>query len=155
MRALLLGLTATVALSFVGAAEAKKPEDVFGGKIKCSDKPYPLKAKSAGAYIAAVNKQSKSRFDEDKENKQWKIYYAAFFKRPINDLEVTLNIYNVTNGGQTLVETYEQYLNSSKDRVVTGFVTLRRSDDGAGGTYPDEEEAGGGKIKDKEEKPKK
>ena len=50
------------------------------GKVLLSTKRFPMSAKSASAYIAALRKQSASNFQEDKDNHQWKINFAAFFK---------------------------------------------------------------------------
>jgi hypothetical protein len=110
------------------AAAAKKPEDVFGGRIMVSDKPYPLEAKSANAYIQTVKKQSKDRFQEDKEKTQWKIYYAAFFKKPVNDLEIKTTLYDITDGNQRFIDSWEEYLNDRGQRVVIGNLKLKRQD---------------------------
>jgi hypothetical protein len=109
-------------------AQAAKPEDVFGGHIQCSDKPFPLEAKSPAAYISAVKKQSKDRFMEDKEKGQWKIYYAAFFKKPLNDLEIKVTIYDVSDGSQRFVDSWEEWLNDRNQRVITGNMKLKRQE---------------------------
>jgi len=124
-------------LSFLlsaGVAEAKKPEDVFGGKIIVSERPFPMEARSADAYIAAVKKQGKDRFIEDKENKHWRIFYAAFFKAPVNDLDVNLKFFDITSG-ERLVEAYDQNLADTGQRALVGKVTLKRGD-GTGGYDP-------------------
>jgi hypothetical protein len=120
---------ALLGLFFVtGEAAAKKPEDVFGGRVMVSDKPFPLEARSANAYVAAVKKQSKDRFLEDKEKQQWKWYYAAFFKKPLNDLEVKVTIYDVTGGSQRFIDSWEEFLTERGQRVITGNVKLKRQD---------------------------
>jgi hypothetical protein len=126
--ALCVSLVATVLGVSQGSALAKKPEDVFGGRVMMSDKPFPLEAKSANAYVAAVKKQSKDRFTEDKEKQQWKIYYAAFFKKPLNDLEVKVTTYDVTDGSQRFLDSWEEYLNDKNQRVITGNLKLKRQD---------------------------
>jgi hypothetical protein len=121
-----------VSLSLVALrAEAKKPEDTFGGSIKMSDKPFPLSAKSVGAYVTTVKKQAKDRFWENKEKKEWIIYYTAYFKKPVNDLEVTLKTFDISTGVGRLVESYEIYLDSRDQRVVNGRVNMKRGDDGS------------------------
>jgi hypothetical protein len=131
MRHVVVSFIALVALALVAerpAEAGKKPEDVFGGRVMVSDKPFPLEAKSAGAYITAVKKQSKDRFVEDKEKQQWKVYYAAFFKKPLNDLEVKVTIYDVTDGSQRFIDSWEEYLNDRNQRVITGNLKLKRQD---------------------------
>jgi hypothetical protein len=131
MRRILAALAFTslaAALFAAPAAHAKgsKPEDVFGGSIKLSDKSFPTEAKSSSAYISAVKKQVKDRFQEDTEKKRWMIFYAAFFKKPVNNLEITVKFYDVTDGGNRLVESYEQYLTERNQRVVIGVLKLKK-----------------------------
>ena len=130
MRHVLASLIALAAFTFVAstAQAAKKPEDVFGGRVMCSDKSYPLESKSAAAYITQVKKQSKDRFQEDKEKGQWKIYYAAFFKKPLNDLEIKVTIYDVTDGSQRFIDSWEEFLNERGQRVITGNLKLKKQD---------------------------
>ena len=125
LRLLLTSLSLTLVCS---TASAKKPEDVFGGRIMVSDKPYPLEAKSPSAYISQVKKQSKDRFQEDKEKGQWKVYYAAFFKKPLNDLEIKVTIYDVSDGGQRFIDSWEEFLTQRNQRVITGNLKLKRQE---------------------------
>ncbi|HKA91742.1 MAG TPA: hypothetical protein VKE22_28965 [Haliangiales bacterium] len=113
------------------SAWARKPEDVFAGKILVSDKPYPTAARSPDAFIDAAKKQSRDRFQEDKEAKEWRVFFAAFFRQPMNDLEISIRIYDVTNG-ERLVETFEQYLPSRGQRAYLSSLTLKRGDGSAG-----------------------
>jgi len=126
-----LSTSALTLLLVATATAAKKPEDVFGGRIMTSQTSYPMNSKSVNAYIGQVRKQSKDRFWENKEKKEWIIYYAAFFKKPVNDLEVTLKTYDISTGAARLVESYEIYVESRDQRVVTGRVNLKRGDDGS------------------------
>ncbi len=133
-RLLIVSLVTAAIVSSLASAQAAKPEDVYGGKIMTSDTAYPIKAKSPAAYTAQIKKQTKSTFMEDKENKQWKIYYAAFFRKGVDDLEVTVNMYDVSDGGQRMVESYQQFLTKRGERAIVSSVVLNRSDDGNG--YP-------------------
>ena len=129
MRHALASLTVLALVSAGFAAHAaKKPEDVFGGRVIVSDKSFPLESKSAQAYIASVKKQSKDRFMEDKEKGQWKIYYAAFFKKPLNDLEVKVTIYDVTDGSQRFIDSWEEFLTERNQRVIIGNLKLKRQE---------------------------
>ena len=124
---IVLSLLAVTSLA-PAAAHATKPEDAFGGKVMLSDKPFPTAAKSPGAYISEVKKQAKTRFTEDKEKKHWKIHYAAFFKKPVNDLEITVKFVDVTAGGSRIVDSYEQFLEKRGQRVITGNFKLQKWD---------------------------
>jgi hypothetical protein len=125
MTALVASLAATLFMSTLALpdAEAKTP---FDGKIIMSDKRYPLSAKSKSEYFAKLRKQSKTKFMEDKENKQWKIHFAAFFKKPLNDLEVTIKIYDVTEKQKRLVVAFEQYLDRRNQNEIISHVKLDR-----------------------------
>src|SRR5262249_55988893 len=95
---------------------------------------FPTSAKSEQAYIDALKKQSRDRIEEDKEEKQWRVFFAAFFKQPLNDLEINVRVFDVTNG-KRLVDTFEQYLSSPTMRAYVSDVKLKRGD-GASGYDP-------------------
>ena len=111
-------------------AAARNPEDVFRGHIITSKKSIPTTARSKGAYISKLRKLKTTRFWEDKAKKRWKVYYAAFFNHPLNDLEVTIKIYDISNGGQHLLTSFQQYVNRRGTRSLTSNVTLARADFG-------------------------
>jgi hypothetical protein len=117
-------------LCATGQAFAKKPEDVLGGKVLLSEKTFPTQARSQQAYLAAVKKQSKDRFLENKASKAWKLHYAAFFKKAVNDLEVTMKFFDISDGQKRMVESYEQYLETRGQRVIIGTVKLKRGEGG-------------------------
>ena len=79
------------------------PNQVFKGKIMLSAKRFPLSAKSKDAYISAVRKQSSTNFQENKANGTWKIYFAAFLSRPLNDVEYVIKFYDLSGGTQQLL----------------------------------------------------
>ncbi len=114
---LLLSLVATNAF-------AGDPNQVFKGKIMTSSKRYPLSAKSKDAYIAAVRKQSSSTFQEDKEKKQWKIYFAAFLSVPLNDVEYMIKFYDVTSGPQLLLGASEAFNDSRGQKTIVSNIVL-------------------------------
>jgi hypothetical protein len=121
MRSVLVVLA--VALLSTQAQAAAKPADVFAGRIMTSDKPYPTSTKSTSAFIAKVKKQSKNRFDQDKETGKWVIYYAAFFKKPVNDLELKLTVYNAAD--HTFIASWEEYLTERGQRSIIGRLDLK------------------------------
>jgi hypothetical protein len=124
-----IGVTVAVLLACAADARAqKKPEDVFGGKILVSDQPFPTQAKSVSAYVGALKKNVREVILEDKENKLWKVYFAAFLKQPINDLEVSVKVFDITNGARRQVDSFEQYLSNKAARAYVSSLTLRRGD---------------------------
>jgi len=134
-RSLILVILVFLTSLLVVTAFARKPEDVFGGRILVSDQPFPTNARSEDAYIDAIKKAARDRILEDKESKQWRVFFAAFFKQPPNDLEINVRVYDVTNGSRRLVDTFEQYLSNATTRAYVSDVKLRRGD-GTGGYDP-------------------
>ncbi len=126
----LFRLSILCCLVLVSGALAKKPEDVLGGKIMLSETPFPRQVKSPDAFLAQVKKQAKDRFWENKETRQWKLYYAAFFKKPVDDLEIGVKFYDISDGSKRLVQSFEQYLDSRGQRAIIGNVVLKKGEGG-------------------------
>jgi len=122
----------TLAVSFVlaalmtSSALAGDPNQVFKGKIMTSSKRYPLSAKSKDAYIAAVRKQSASNFQENKESHTWKIFFAAFLKVPLNDVEYIIKFYDVTGGGNQLLGASEAFNDERGQKTIVSNITLEK-----------------------------
>jgi hypothetical protein len=120
-----------VAIAFVwagaGEAEAQRtPDKVFAGKILTSDKKFPTYAKSASAYVSALKKQSKNTFWEDKAKQTWKIHFAAFFKKGLNDIEVVVKLYDVSTSQKALLASFEQYVDQRGQTALLSQFTLDR-----------------------------
>lgn len=118
-----LGLVSVLALR---TAHAEDPNSVFAGKIVMSDKKFPTSAKSPSAYVAAIRKQAKSDFREDKESHAWKIYFEGFLKAPLNDLEYMVKVYELTGKGQQLLVSFEQYTNERGEKTINSNMTLEK-----------------------------
>jgi len=133
VRLVLLPLSLALGVAAVAGtapAHAAKPEVTFGGRILISDKSFPTSSKSVGAYIGALRKQSKDKLWEDKEKTHWKVHYVAFFRKPLNDLEVTVKLYDVSQpSAQRMIESYELYLDGRGQRSFSGNLKLRKADD--------------------------
>jgi len=119
----LLGLL--VHTSPADAGKGAKVTRAFGGRILVSDMKFPSSAKSESAFISKLKKQSKTRFMEDKKNQQWKVHFAAFFKRPLGDLEYTIKLYDIS-AGQQLVSSFEQYTDSGDQMSLISYIILDR-----------------------------
>lgn len=127
-----LGLICILAFT-AGEADAKKgkkggrgPEKVFSGKILFSKKRFPTSARSPGSYTAKLKKQRTDKFWEDKAKKEWKVYYAAFFKRKYPSLEITIKLWDITTGQKQLGGSFEQYLDKRGEKVIISYVKLER-----------------------------
>ena len=117
-------LGAFVALSMGVAAPAIATP--FDGKIVTSRKPIAMSSKSRGRYFAKLRAQWHKRFVENKQKKEWKLYFAAFFRRPLQDLEFQIRLYDVTGARPRLVDTYEQFLPQRGQKSVVSSIVLSR-----------------------------
>jgi len=114
-------------LAYAPDADAgRKPEDIFAGQIITAKKRIPSSAKSARAYVRKLKKLKKRQFWEDKKKKEWRIYFAAFFKRPLNDLEVTVKFYDITEGHRHMIASFEQYLEGRGQRTLISKAVLEK-----------------------------
>src|SRR5207302_4881352 len=107
-----------------GAARAESPDRVFAGKVLLSTKRFPFSAKSPGAYIATLRKQSASQFWEDKDKHQWKINFAAFFKGSLDDVEVQVKIYDIGSNPQQMLSSFDQYLDERGQKSFISSMIL-------------------------------
>ena len=125
MRTLLISFL--VLISFVATASADDlPNRVFNGRIMTSAKRFPTQAKSQSAYVAAIRKQSTSNFKEDKTDGTWMVYFAAFLKRPLNDVEYTIKFYELGGGGQRLLGTSDQFNDERGQKTIVSKIKLEK-----------------------------
>ncbi len=124
--------TVTMALVTMAAvaspAYAKQaPEDVLKGKVILSDKSIPTRWSSVGSYVSQLKGLNKGTFWYDKTTGKVTVQYAAFFAQPVNDVQVDLVIYDITNGGHTMKVSSENFMNRG-DRVLFNSVALDKQD---------------------------
>jgi hypothetical protein len=129
-RASFVAATAVVLALFAApnpaVAGGKSPEKVFAGKVILSSKRFPTYSKSASAYISAIRKLSKTSFMEDKATGGWKIYFAAFLTKPLDDLEILVKLYDVTGRSKSVLATFEQFVDQRGQRTIISEFTLAR-----------------------------
>jgi hypothetical protein len=122
----------TIVISFAllmmlgSTAMAGDPNQVFKGKIMLSTKRFPLTAKSKDAYISSVRKQSTSNFQENRENGTWKIYFAAFLSKPLNDVEYVIKFYEIGRGTQALLGASEAFNDERGQKTIVSNITLEK-----------------------------
>jgi len=121
--ALLAGSAGTAAADKV---QKERPNAAFAGRIMLSSKRFPLSAKSLAAFNAKVRKQSKTNFFEDKKEKNWVIYFAGFLRRPLNDVEYNVKIYELVGRTQQLLASFDQYTDSRGQLSLIGSMKLER-----------------------------
>ncbi len=110
--------------AMVRPAAAEDPGRVFSGKIMLSSKRFPQSARSPSAYIASVRKLSQSNFFEDKVAHTWTIYYTAFLKTPLNDVEYVIKYYEMGRAGQQLLATAENFNDARGQSTINSKIVL-------------------------------
>lgn len=127
LRSLTVLLPIVVVLAVGSApAAAQNPNQVFSGRVMLSSKRFPQTAKSASAYTAAIRKQAQTSFVESKDTHSWKIHFAGFLKTPLNDLEYVIKVYELTNRGQLLLVSFDQFTNERGQQTIVSSMTLER-----------------------------
>ena len=122
----LLILSALLIIVAVSPVAAQDPSKAFNGKIMLSMKRYPLSAKSKAAYTVAIRKQSTTKFMEDKATGKWKIYFAAFLKKPLNDVEYIIKFYEVGGGSQQLLGASEAFNDERGQKTIVSNIVLEK-----------------------------
>lgn len=125
MRAIVVGTLLALALVVTARpAAAEDPGHAFNGKIMTSTKRYPQAAKSPSAYTAQIRKQSGSNFYEDKTDHTWTIFFAAFLKAPLNDVEYVIKFYELGKGGNQLLATSEAFNDERGQKTIVSKIKL-------------------------------
>ena len=112
------------------AAIAAKPEDVFKGKIIITKSRLPMRFSSAGAFVAALQKNRTDKIwpteEKGPEQGTWDIEYVAFFAQPLNDSEIQVKFYDITSGDKRYVASDPQYTREKGSRVFGASIQLAK-----------------------------
>jgi hypothetical protein len=74
-------------------------ERAFRGKVVVMKKRPPARFRSQGAFIRFLRSHRVKHLWPDKDNKeQWTFEFMAFFKRKLDDIEVKIKFYDITEG---------------------------------------------------------
>jgi hypothetical protein len=122
-----LALALALALTVPAAAKGPSPEDMLKGKIIISDKPLPTHWSSVGGYVSTLKAMSKGTIWYDKKTGKVTVQYAAFFARPVDDVQVNLVLYDITNGAHQQKVSTENFMQRG-DRVLFNSVELDKED---------------------------
>ena len=108
-------------------AKGPAPEDFLKGRIIISDKKLPSKWNSVSSYVAQLKGMAKETLWYDKKTGKLTVQYAAFFAQPVNDVQVMLVLYDITNGAHTQKVSTEQFMEKGK-RVLFNSVVFDKED---------------------------
>ena len=127
LRTIFFSSFVVIAIAFgTRSAAAQSPNQAFAGKIMMSSKRFPQSARSPSAYTAAIRKQAQTSFAEAKDTHTWKIYFAGFLKTPLNDLEYTIKVYDVTGKSQQLLVSFDQFTSERGEQTIVSNMTLEK-----------------------------
>jgi hypothetical protein len=112
------------ALIFVSSyspdARADRVARTFKGQIVITKKRAPSRFRSQGAMIRWLRGHRKKHIWPEKTNdKMWKFEFMAFLKRPLNDLEVTVKFYDITEGKKFIAA--DTFYTRSKTESILAF----------------------------------
>ncbi len=127
MNRIRIGILSTLIFGFVFVGLQL---DTADAGIITSKKRFRRKASSKSALIRGWWGQQTRTFWEDTKKKRWKIYFAVIFSRRVNDLEVTVELYDVTRGRSKFLDSFSLWLAKRGEKSVTSILKLPRDDDG-------------------------
>jgi hypothetical protein len=113
-----------------GVASAAKPEDVFKGKIIITKNRLPMRFSSPGAFVAALQKEKIDKIwpteEKGEDHGIWNLEYVAFFAQPLNDSEIQVKFYDITNGDRKYVAGDPQYTRERGSRIFGSSIQLAK-----------------------------
>lgn len=114
-------------LFFAADAQAKKPADVFKGKIVLSDKPFPARFSSDSRFISHMKKVDDHSYTYPDEQDWLDIEFMAFFARAHGGTSFPATIYDVTQGRRQ-VESFPIYPmpGQKSTRILASNMRLRK-----------------------------
>jgi hypothetical protein len=130
--ALRMGTVLALALlASAGPATAAKPEDVFKGKIIITKNRLPMHFSSPGAFVSALQHGKIDKIwptEEHGDDKgTWHLEYLAFFSRPLDDSEIEVKFYDITQG-KKYVAGDPQYTRERGSRIFGSSIDLTKPD---------------------------
>jgi hypothetical protein len=117
-------------LMFARPTLAAKPEDVFKGKIIITKNRLPMHFSSPGGFISALQKGKIDKIwptEEKGDDKgTWDLEYLAFFAQPLDDSEIQVKFYDITQGGKKFVAGDPQYTRERGSRIFGSSIQLAK-----------------------------
>ena len=120
-------IAACLALGAVASAKGPVPEDYLKGKVIISDRSFPMSWTSVSSYVSTLKGMNKGTLWYDKKTGKLTLQYAAFFAQPVHDVQVMLNLIDITGGAHTQKVQTEQFMEKGK-RVLFNSVVFDKED---------------------------
>ena len=117
----LIAAALVLAPSSAGQAKPKfKVQRAVPGKIYTSMTKFPKLSDRK------IRQKTTRDFWEDEETQKWTIYYAGVFKRPLDDLEATVKLFDTTDGEYILVAAFHQYFMARGAHTISSKIVMER-----------------------------
>jgi hypothetical protein len=116
-----------LALGATAVAKGPVPEDYLKGKVIVSDRSFPMSWSSVSSYVSTIKNMNKGTLWYDKKTGKLTVQYCAFFAQPVNDVQVMLNLIDITAGAHTQKVQTEQFMEKGK-RVIFNSVVFDKED---------------------------
>ena len=121
-----------IALLFMATARpsaAAKPEDVFKGKIIITKHRLPMRFSSQGEFVSALQKNKIDKIwpteEQGADKGSWNLEYLAFFAQPLDDSEIQVKFYDITQG-KKFVAGDPQYTRERGSRIFGSSIVLAK-----------------------------
>jgi hypothetical protein len=115
-------------------AWAKKPQDVFRKQIVVSAKRFPMRFSSDSAMISFLRQHRKKEIWPEKDG-TWKFEFMCFFADPLNDLQVSVKFFDLTEGNKRFVNAFDQFTSERGQRILASSIVLEKPQFGANRKY--------------------
>lgn len=118
---------------FAAEAHARKPADVFKGKIVMSSKPFPARFSSDANFVSHMKKTDTKSFTYAADADAINIEFMAFFARAYGGTNFPAMVYDVTEGRRQ-VASFPIYPdpNQKTTRILASYARLTKDQ------FPDE-----------------
>jgi hypothetical protein len=107
-----------------------KPEDIFKGKIIITKGRLPMKFASQSAFVSALQSKKTDKIlpteEKGADHGIWDIEYIGFFAQPLNDSEIQIKFYDISDGGKRFVAGDPQYTRERGARVFGSSIQLAK-----------------------------
>jgi hypothetical protein len=127
-----LRFATVLALLVLGVARpsvAGKPEDVFKGKIIITKNRLPMRFHSSGEFVSALQKNKIDKIwpteEQGADKGSWNLEYLAFFAQPLDDSEIQVKFYDITQG-KKFVAGDPQYTRERGSRIFGSSIVLAK-----------------------------
>ena len=127
MKTLALALVLLSSPLALAKGTGPNPADSLKGRIIISDKSLPNRWTSVSSFVSTLKGLNRSTVWYDKKTGKLTVHYAAFFSKPVDDVQVNLVLYDITGGQHTLKVSTENFMEKG-DRMLFNSVEFDKED---------------------------